>query len=244
MKNLPKRMHSSPYPAQPSLRANIGWWVTLLCAVIWGITMFISVTPRALNELDERQQLSRKGETAAGTVVAHKVQRGTRNCDSFTTVRYTVESKSYELQLNGGCNVQEQRVGTSIEVVYLKANPTIAQASVAGSATPNRFTRFRLFFLWLTVVYLALLSRYLWNTRLRSLNYWYLPSNDRWKWKRWVTKQGLIFDLFHIFVLVFGLFCLGGQATAQHFVYFIVFFCALLIVQYAKSEPCFSLSPT
>jgi hypothetical protein len=235
--------YSSRYPAEPSLRANVGWWATLLCAVIWGITMFISVTPRAVNELDERQQLSRKGETAAGTVVAHNVQRGTRNCDSFTTVSYTVESKSYQLQLTGGCNVPEQQVGTSIEVVYLKANPAIAQASVAGSATTNRFTRFRLFILWLAVVYLALLSRYLWKTRLRSSNYWYPPFSDRWKWHRMPTKQGLIFDLFHIFVLVFGLFCLGGQATLQHFIYFIVFCCALLIVQYAKSEPLFSRSP-
>jgi hypothetical protein len=205
--------------------------------------MFISVTPRALNELDERQQLLRKGEIAAGTVIAHKVQRGTRNCDSLTTVSYTVESKPYQIQLTGGCNVPEQRVGTSVEVVYLKANPTIAQASVAGGATPHRFTRFRLFILWLTVVYLALLSRYLWQTRLRSSNYWYPPSNDRWKWKQKVTKQGLIFSLFHIFVLVSGLVCLGGRATLPHFLYFIVFFCALLIVQYAKSEPRSSSSP-
>jgi hypothetical protein len=235
--------YSSPYPAEPSLRANVGWWATLLCAVIWGITMFISITPRALNELDERQQLSRKGETAAGMVVAHNVQRSTRNCDSFTTVSYTVESKPYELQLRGGCNAPGQPVGTSIEVVYLKTNPAIAQVSVVGSATTNRFTRFRLFFLWLTVVYLALLSRYLWKTRLRSSIYWYPPFSDRWRWHRMPTKQGLIFDLSHIFVLAFGLFCLGSPGTPQHFIYFVVFFCALLIVQYAKSEPRFSRSP-
>jgi Protein of unknown function (DUF3592) len=235
--------YSSPYPAEPSLRANVGWWATLLCAVIWGITMFISVTPRALNELDERQQLSRNGEIAAGTVVAHKVQRGTRNCESFTTVSYTVESKSYQLQLTGGCNAPVQPVGTSVEVVYLKANPTIAQASVAGGATPNRFTRFRFFILWLTVVYLALLSRYLWQTRLRSPSNWYPTSSDRWKWKQELTKQGVIFALFHIFVLASGLICLGGQATLQHILYFAVFFCSLLIVQYAKSEPRASSSP-
>lgn len=229
--------YSSSYPAQPSLRANISWWATLLCAVIWGITMFMSVTPRAVNELDERQQLSRKGETTAGTVVAHNVQRGTRNCESVTTVSYTVESKSYQLQLRGGCNAPVQQVGTTIEVVYLKENPAIAQASVAGSATTNRFTRLRLFFLWLTVVYLALLSRYLWQARLRSLNYWYPSFSKRWKWHKMPKKQGLIFDFFHIFVLVFGLFCLGRQATPQHFIYFVVFVCALLIFQYAKSEP-------
>jgi hypothetical protein len=235
--------YSSPYPAEPSLLASVGWWAILLCAVIWGITMFISVTPRALNELNERQQLSRNGETAAGTVVAHKVQRGTRNCESFTTVSYTVESKSYQLQLTGGCNAPVQPVGTRVEVVYLKANPTIAQASVVGGATPHRFTRFRLFILWLTVVYLALLSRYLWQTRLRSSSNWYPTSNDRWKWKREITKQGLIFALFHIFVLVTGLICLGGQATLQHVLYFAVFFCALQIVYFSKSEPRPSSSP-
>lgn len=235
--------YSSLCPAQPSLRASVGWWATLLCAVVWGITMFISVTPRALNELDERQQLSRKGEAAAGTVVAHNVQRGTRNCESVTTVSYTVESKSYQLQLRGGCNAPVQQVGTTIEVEYLKENPAIAQASVAGGSTTNRFTRFRLFVLWLTVVYLALLSRHLWKTRLPGLNYWYPPFSDRWKWHRMPTKQGLIFDLFHIFVVVVGLACLGGQATAQHVIYFIVFVCALLIFQYTKSEPRFSRSP-
>jgi Protein of unknown function (DUF3592) len=235
--------YSSTYPAEPSLRASIGWWAILLCAVIWGITMLISVTPRALNELNERQQLSRNGEIAAGTVVAHKVQRGTRNCESFTTVSYTVESKSYQLQLTGGCNAPAQPVGTSVEVVYLKANPTIAQASVAGGATPHRFTRFRFFILWLTVVYLALLSRYLWQTRLRSPSSWYPTSNDRWRWKQELTKQGLIFALFHIFVLASGLICLGGQATLQHVIYFAVFFCALQIVHYAKSEPRSSSGP-
>jgi hypothetical protein len=217
-------MHSSLRSSMPSLRLRIGWWVTALGAVIWGITMLVSVTPRALGELDQRQQLARHGVVTTGTVVAHQIHRGTRNCDSSTTVRYLVEATAYDLQLRGGCNVSEQLIGASAQVTYLAADPSIAQASVGGGESKHRFNRLRLIFLWVVVGYLALLSRYLWTIPTRNSGYWFAPFRDRRKWWQPRYRQGLIFAVLHLSVLFAGLACLGGQASIQHVIYFVVFF--------------------
>jgi hypothetical protein len=213
-------------------RVGIGWRGCIVGAVIWGITMLVLVTPRACNEIGESQQLSRQGEYTTGTVVANEIRRFTRNCHSFTAVRYVVESKAYELQSTGGCNVPEEPVGASVQVVYLSSNPNIANASVDGHGMVRRFTRLRLILLWATVIYLALLSRQLWKIRLRSADYWF-----RYEWGFPIDWNGLIFPLLHIAILFFGLVNLGEGPTGAHFIYFIVFFSVLLAVQYAKSEP-------
>jgi hypothetical protein len=209
----------------------------MLATLIWSMTMLVSVTPTALKEIGERRQLAQQGVSITGSVIAQRVPHGTRNCESSGMVRYTVESQPYDLALYGDCKVPAQLVGENLQVKYLSANPAVAQAYISGMASRHRFTWLRLLILWATVVYLCALMRHLWKTRLNEADPWFAPSSERYQWRQPIYWRGLGFYLLHMCVLFVGLVNLGRQGSLSHFVCFATFFCSLLVIRYAKSEP-------
>lgn len=110
-------------------------------------------TPGALRDIDEREQLERRGAETLGEVVGLRPIYGRNRCESTALIQYRVAQVAYRVAA-AGCGAASEgglKIGASASVVYLPDAPQVARA-VALDVHTKRSTWNSLLVVWLGFV--------------------------------------------------------------------------------------------